>query len=97
MARGTGGQVTDSAQQHSPGCAGRNSDLSQPWPDSPVANASMMARQRDSVSKYSCSSACVTGLLASSCEQCGGSDACGSFALSGGVLQAAECVVDAAL
>ena len=47
--------------------------------------------------EYSCSSACVTGLLASSCEQCGGSDACGSFALSGGVLQAAECVVDAAI
>ena len=47
--------------------------------------------------EYSCSSACVTGLLASSCEQCGGEDACGAFALSGGVLQAAECVVDAAI
>ncbi|PRW58326.1 histone-lysine N-methyltransferase Mes-4 [Chlorella sorokiniana] len=44
--------------------------------------------------EYSCSSACVTGLLASSCEQCGGSDACGSFALSGGVLQAADSTAD---
>lgn len=45
--------------------------------------------------EYSCSSACVTGLLASSCGQCGRS-ACATLQL-GGVLEAAECVVDAAV
>ncbi|PRW57966.1 hypothetical protein C2E21_3662 [Chlorella sorokiniana] len=45
--------------------------------------------------EYSCSSACMAGLLASSCQQCHGSNTCRSFAIA--AQQEAECVVDATL
>lgn len=48
--------------------------------------------------QYSCSSTCVTGLLHSSCSQCGGPGVSSCQALqAGSSLEAAECLVDAAV
>jgi hypothetical protein len=47
--------------------------------------------------QYSCSSSCVTGLLHSACNQCGGGGSgCAALRLDAGVADAA-CVVDAAV